>query len=445
MARIVILGGGESGVGSAVLAARKGFDVFLSDNGNLKESYRDMLLSEGIAFEEGGHTESKVLNATEVIKSPGIPDTAPLVQKIYALGIPVINELEFAARYTTAKKVCITGSNGKTTTTMLIWHILKKAGLHVGLGGNVGTSFALQVARENFDCYVLEISSFQLDNMYDFKAEIAILTNITPDHLDRYDYSFEKYTASKFRILQNQGPEDAFIYFLDDPVIAAWLTDHQVAATCFPFTLTDMPQENGAWLSEGKLFTRIHKNPWNMFLEKLALQGRHNACNSMAAGIAAQLMSVRSETLRDSLSDFQNVEHRLEYVARVHGIEFINDSKATNVNSTWYALECQSRPVIWIAGGTDKGNDYSELLPLVNSKVKGLVCLGIDNSKLQAAFAGVVPVITEATTMMEAVKKAYLMADEGDVVLLSPACASFDLFENYEDRGRKFKNAVREL
>lgn len=442
---MVILGGGESGVGSAVLAARKGFDVFLSDNGTLKDSYREMLLSEGIAYEEGGHTASKVLDAAEVIKSPGIPDTAPLVQKICALGIPVISELEFAARYTKAKKVCITGSNGKTTTTMLIWHILKKAGLHVGLGGNVGTSFALQVARENFDCYVLEISSFQLDNMYEFKADIAILTNITPDHLDRYDYSFEKYTASKFRILQNQRAEDAFIYFLDDPVIDGWLKHHPVAATCYPFTLTDRPQDNGAWISEGQLWTRIHKTPWNMFLEKLALQGRHNACNSMAAGIAAQLMSVRSETLRESLSDFQNVEHRLEYVARVHGIEFINDSKATNVNSAWYALECQSRPVIWIAGGTDKGNDYNELMPLVKTKVKGLVCLGVDNTKLFEAFGSVVPVITEATSMMEAVKKAYLMGDDGDVVLLSPACASFDRFENYEDRGRKFKNAVREL
>ncbi len=441
----MILGGGESGVGSAVLAARKGFEVFLSDSGKLKDSYREMLLSEGIPFEEGGHTESRVLEAAEVIKSPGIPETAPLVRKIYASGIPVISELEFAARYTTARKVCITGSNGKTTTTMLIWHILKKAGLHVGLGGNVGDSFALQVANGNYDCYVLEISSFQLDNMYDFKADIAILTNITPDHLDRYDYSFEKYTASKFRILQNQGPDDAFIYFLDDPVIAGWLEHHRIAAASYPFTLTDVPQENGAWISEGQIWTRIHKTPWNMFLEKLALQGRHNACNSMAAGIAAQLMSVRSETLRDSLSDFQNVEHRLEYVARVHGIEFINDSKATNVNSTWYALECQSRPVIWIAGGTDKGNDYSELLPLVKARVKGLVCLGVDNIKLHKAFGGIVPAITEATTMMEAVKKAYLMADDGDVVLLSPACASFDRFENYEDRGRKFKNAVREL
>jgi UDP-N-acetylmuramoylalanine--D-glutamate ligase len=442
---MVILGGGESGTGSAILAAKQGYEVFLSDSGYLKDAYRQMLEAEHISYEEGGHNPENVLNASEVIKSPGIPDSNPLVQQILQKGIPVISEIEFAGRYTKAKKICITGSNGKTTTTMLIYHILRKAGLKVGLAGNVGTSFALQVAEQNFDVYVLEISSFQLDNMYEFKADIAILTNITPDHLDRYDYDFSKYADSKFRILQNQGSDDAFIYFRDDPVINAWMAQHEIVARLYPFTLTPTPPEEGAWVEDQQIIIRNHQTRFNMFLEKLALQGKHNVCNSMAAGIAAQLMSVRDETLRESLANFENVEHRLEFVARVRGIEFINDSKATNVNSAWYALECQNRPVVWIAGGIDKGNDYQELMPLIREKVKGLVCLGTDNHKLLEAFGQLVPQVSEANTMLDAVKMAYLMATDGDVVLLSPACASFDLFQNYEDRGRKFKNAVREL
>ncbi|MFO7722496.1 MAG: UDP-N-acetylmuramoyl-L-alanine--D-glutamate ligase [Bacteroidales bacterium] len=443
--RIVILGGGESGTGSAVLAVKQGFDTFLSDGGMLKEEYRRMLVERGISFEEGGHTPGKVLNANEVIKSPGIPDTHPLVQQLLQKGVPVISEIEFAGRYTDAVMICITGSNGKTTTTMLLYHILKKAGLNVGLAGNVGESFALQVAEQKFDCYVLEISSFQLDGMFRFRADIGILTNITPDHLDRYDYDFGKYTASKMRILQNQRPQDAFIYFADDPVIREWMAQHRVSPVCYPFSLEQQPMENGAWISDEKMNIQINQNKFDMYLEKLALQGRHNTCNSMAAGIAAVLMKVRKDSLRESLSDFQNVEHRLEFVVRVHGVEFINDSKATNVNSAWYALECQTKPVIWIAGGVDKGNDYAVLQPLVKEKVKGMVCLGKDNGRLVQTFGKEVPVMTESLSMIDAVKQAYLMANDGDVVLLSPACASFDLFENYEDRGRQFKSAVREL
>jgi UDP-N-acetylmuramoylalanine--D-glutamate ligase len=443
--RMVILGGGESGTGSAVLALQQGYDTFLSDGGTLKEEYRQMLVERSIPFEEGGHTAEKVLLADEVIKSPGIPDTHPLVQQLIMKGVPVISEIEFAGRYTRAQMICITGSNGKTTTTMLLYHILKKAGLNVGLAGNVGKSFALQVAEEQHDCYVLEISSFQLDGMFSFRADIGILTNITPDHLDRYDYDFGKYIDSKMRILQNQRPEDSFIYFADDPVISEWLEKHGAPSVCYPFTLEGGPIDNGAWVENEKISIQINQNRFDMYLEKLALQGRHNTCNSMAAGIAAMLMKVRKESLRESLADFQNVEHRLEFVARVHGVEFINDSKATNVNSTWYALECQTRPVIWIAGGVDKGNDYSSLHVLVKDKVKGLVCLGTDNTKLLDAFGKELPYVAESRTMIDAVKQAYMMASDGDVVLLSPACASFDLFNNYEDRGRQFKSAVREL
>lgn len=443
--RIAILGGGESGAGSAVLAQKQGFDVFLSDGGQLKEEYRNMLTTHEIAFEEGQHTPELILNADEVIKSPGIPDKAPLVQQITAKGIPVISELEFACRFTPAKLICITGSNGKTTTTLLLHHILTKAGINAGLAGNVGKSFALQVAQEHHDYYVLEISSFQLDGMFRFRADIAILTNITPDHLDRYDYDFGKYTASKFRILQNQRPEDAFIYCADDPATSEWLQHHPATARCYPYTINQGPLEDGAWVDNHEMIIKIHQNKFNMYLEKLALQGKHNTSNSMAAGIAAVLMKVRKESLRESLADFQNVDHRLEFVARVHGVEFINDSKATNVNSAWYALECQNRPVIWIAGGIDKGNDYEILKPLISGKVKGMVFLGKDNSMLKNAFSGLKKQIVEATTMTAAVREAYHMANDGDVVLLSPACASFDLFENYEDRGRQFKSAVREL
>ncbi len=443
--KIVILGGGESGTGSAVLAQAKGCEVFLSDSAKLKEEYRKMLTDHAIPFEEGSHSMKRILSSDEVIKSPGIPDTHPVVQELVMKGIPVISEIEFAGRYTDAKTICITGSNGKTTTTMLLYHILKKAGFNVGLAGNVGNSFAYQVAVSKHDSYVLEISSFQLDGMYRFRADISILTNITPDHLDRYNQDFNRYIASKFRILQNQGPGDAFIYFVDDPVIQQWMRQNPVVPRCYPFTLGNQPRPDGAWLDDEKMMLKINQNSFHMYLEKLALQGRHNVCNSMAASIASMLMQVKDESLRESLADFQNVEHRLEFVASVHGIEFINDSKATNVNSAWYALECQNRPVIWIAGGIDKGNDYQILRPMVKSKVKSIICLGKDNGSLFKAFTEDVNDISETTSITEAVRRAYLKARDGDVVLLSPACASFDLFENYEDRGRQFKAAVREL
>ena len=443
--RLVILGGGESGTGTAILAKKQGMDVFLSDGSPLKEVYRNLLMSHDIPFEESGHSVDKILKADEVMKSPGIPDNVPLVKEINRKGIPVVSEIEFAGRYTDALMICVTGSNGKTTTTLLLHHILTMAGFNAGLAGNVGTSFALQVARENHDIYVLEISSFQLDGMFSFKADVAILTNITPDHLDRYDYDFNRYAGSKFRILQNQMPQDAFIYNADDPVINEWISKNPLSPRAFPFTLSAKPQKSGAWVEDEKMVININQNIFNMYLEKLALQGRHNACNSMAAGIAAMLLKVSRESLRESLADFQNVEHRLEFVAKVHGVEFINDSKATNINSAWYALECQNRPVIWIAGGIDKGNDYEIIRPLVQSKVKGIVCLGTDNVKLLETFSDMVDSISDTTSMEDAVRTAYQMAKDGDVVLLSPACASFDLFENYEDRGRQFKSAVREL
>lgn len=442
---MVILGGGESGTGTAILAKKQGYDVFLSDGSPIKEKYRNLLLSHDIPFEESGHSSDKILNADEVMKSPGIPDNVPLVKEIIRKGIPVVSEIEFAGRYTDALKLCVTGSNGKTTTTLLLHHILTRAGINAGLAGNIGTSFAMQVAEEKHDVYVLEISSFQLDGMFSFRADISILTNITPDHLDRYNYDFDRYAESKFRILQNQRPKDAFIYNADDPVITGWISKNPPAAKAFPFTLAADPQKDGAWVEDDKIVININQNIFNMYLEKLALQGRHNACNSMAAGIAAMLMKVRRESLRESLADFQNVEHRLEFVAKVHGVEFINDSKATNVNSAWYALECQNRPVIWIAGGIDKGNDYEIIKPLVRNKVKGVVCLGTDNAKLLETFSDLVDSIDDTRSMEEAVRAAYQMAKDGDIVLLSPACASFDLFENYEDRGNKFKSAVREL
>jgi UDP-N-acetylmuramoylalanine--D-glutamate ligase len=443
--RLVILGGGESGTGTAVLGVQQGFEVFLSDGGVLQDNYRRILDKHLVVYEEGGHTKDRILVADEVVKSPGIPDEAPVVAALLERGIPVISEIEFAGRYTDAVMLCVTGSNGKTTTTLLLYHILKQAGLNVGLAGNVGQSFALQVATCHYDYYVLEISSFQLDGMFRFRANVAILTNITPDHLDRYGYDFSRYVASKFRILQNQTEEDAFIYSADDPATVEGLQRFASPARMLPFTLRDCPAESGAWVSDYQFAIRNHQNIFTMYLEKLALQGKHNISNSMAAGIAAMLMNVRDEQLRESLADFQQVEHRLEVVARVHGVEFINDSKATNVNATWYALECQTRPVIWIAGGIDKGNDYSMLYELAGDKVKGLVCLGVDNAPLVANFSSWVPAIAEARSMIDAVKAAYAMADDGDVVLLSPSCASFDLFDNYEDRGRQFKQAVREL
>ena len=443
--RLVILGGGESGTGTAVLGVQHGYDVFLSDGGTLKEEYRLMLNHHQVPFEEGGHTQASVLMADEVVKSPGIPDDTLLVKELNLKGIPVISEIEFAARFTDAKMICVTGSNGKTTTTLLLYHILKQAGLNVGLAGNVGKSFAYQVATSHYDYYVLEISSFQLDGMFRFRANIAILTNITPDHLDRYDHDFMRYVASKFRILQNQTKDDVFIFSADDPATAKGLQLFSTPGRMLPFSLQEETASSGAWVSKDQMIIKNKQNIFTMYLEKLALQGKHNICNSMAAGIAAMVMNVRNEQLRESLSDFQHIEHRLESVASVHGVEFINDSKATNVNATWYALECQTRPVIWIAGGIDKGNDYSMLHSLAADKVKGLVCLGVDNAPLLSNFGGVVPTVIEVQSMMDAVKAAYALSDDGDVVLLSPACASFDLFENYEDRGVQFKHAVREL
>lgn len=442
--RLVVLGAAESGVGAAILAIRKGLDVFVSDMGVIKEEYRRMLEQNGIPFESGQHTESLILNADEVVKSPGIPDKAELIMKLHAAGIPVISEIEFAGRYTRAKIIGITGTNGKTTTTMLMYHMLKKAGFNVGLGGNVGKSFALQVAENDFDYYVLELSSFQLDGIRDFRCHIAILTNITPDHLDRYEYKLENYVRSKFRITMNQHPDDCFIYCADDPITREYMETVGFQARLLPFSIKSTV-EQGAFLENGNTLTiHINQDHFSMFIHELALQGKHNLYNSMAAGIAARVLEIRKETVRESLSDFRNVEHRLEHVTTVHGIEFINDSKATNINSTWYALESMTKPVVLILGGVDKGNDYESLLELVREKVKGIVCLGKENKKIVKTFKEVVPVV-EALSADEAVQASYRMAKKGDAVLLSPACASFDLFENYEDRGRQFKKAVRAL
>lgn len=445
--RLVILGSGESGVGTAILAKQQGFDVFVSDKSLIKEKYKQQLVEENILFEEGVHTEEKILNADEVVKSPGIPDKVDLVQKLRAQSVPVISEIEFAGRYTTAKKICITGSNGKTTTTLLTYHILKKAGYNVGLGGNVGKSFALQVARENFDYYVLELSSFQLDGMHDFTADVAILLNITPDHLDRYEYKFENYVASKFRITNNQSKEQYFVYNTDDEVITTFMNEHKLNATCVPFSIKQPIDGDGAFLTENQITLNYKPNqtPLIMTIEELALQGKHNVYNSMAASLATRIVDVRKEIIRESLQDFQNIEHRLEFVASINGIEFINDSKATNVNSTWYALESMEKPVVWICGGQDKGNDYNELLDLVKNRVKAIVCLGKDNKKIIAAFKDVVETIVETDNAADAVAASYKIGKKGDVVLLSPACASFDLFQNYEDRGMQFKGAVRAL
>ncbi len=448
---MVILGAGESGTGSAILALQKGYDVFVSDLSPIAEKYRIQLESEGIAYEQGQHTEDLILNADEVIKSPGIPEKAPLIKKLRAQKTPIVSEIEFACRYTQARTICITGSNGKTTTTMLTYHILKKAGYNVGLGGNVGKSFALQVARDNYDYYVLELSSFQLDDMHAFKADVAILLNITPDHLDRYEYKFENYIASKFRIVQNQTAEQYFIYNADDAVMAEYMTNHHVNATCVPFSIKS-PLTTGAWLTENQITlsdsyrnNKPNQQPLTMTIEQLALQGKHNVYNSMAASLAARIVDVRKEIIRESLQDFQNIEHRLEFVASVNGIEFINDSKATNVNSTWYALESMEKPVIWICGGQDKGNNYEELLDLVKGRVRAIICLGKDNSKIIEAFKDVVDTIVETDTAADAVAASYRIGKKGDAVLLSPACASFDLFKNYEDRGMQFKAAVRAL
>ena len=444
MSRIVVLGGGESGSGAAVLAKVKGFDVFLSDKGEIAPEYVALLEKWGIPYESGKHTEELILTADQVIKSPGIPSTAPMVQKISDKGIHIVSEIEFAGRYDTAKKICITGSNGKTTTTSLIYHLLKEAGLDAGLGGNIGKSYARQVATEKHDIYVLELSSFQLDNMYDFKADIAVLTNITPDHLDRYDHNMENYVRAKFRITRNMDREDCFIFCSDDEITIRHLDKIVVKAKMLPFTQKKEVRQ-GAYLKDDRMIVRVGDDQCDIFIRELALGGRHNVYNSMAAAIAGKVMNIDNENIRKSLSTFQAVEHRLEKVMSVGDVLYINDSKATNVDAAWYALECQTRPVVWIVGGKDKGNDYSPLIELARDKVKAMVCMGVDNRKFHEAFEGVVENITDALSAEEAVKKASSFAKAGDVVLLSPCCASFDLFKNYEDRGRKFKEAVRNL
>jgi UDP-N-acetylmuramoylalanine--D-glutamate ligase len=443
--KIVVLGGGESGVGAAVLAKKKGFEVFVSDKGEIKEEYKKVLWNNEIEWEEQHHSEERILAADEVIKSPGIPDHVPLIKQLREKGIPVISEIEFAARFTNAKMICITGSNGKTTTALITHHILKKAGLNVGLGGNVGDSLAKQVAEGDRDYFVVELSSFQLDGMFEFKADIAILINITPDHLDRYEYDFDKYVDSKFRIAQNQTSEDVFIYCCDDEAILKGMKRNKVNAQLIPFSIKQQ-LEQGAWLNKEDINIKLNKNDkLNMSIHDLALQGKHNNYNSMAAGVAARVLEIRKDIIRESLSDFQNIEHRLELVAKVHGIAFINDSKATNVNSTWYALESINTPIVWVVGGVDKGNDYSVLKGMVANKVKAIICLGKDNSKIIEAFKDTVDTIVETNTAQEAVAMGYRLGKKGETVLLSPACASFDLFENYEDRGQQFKNAVKAL
>ena len=444
MKNVVILGGGESGVGAAVLAVRKGFDVFVSDSNNIKPAFLDLLHKYNIPFEQGQHTMEIILSADEIIKSPGIPNTAPVIVQLTAQGIPVISEIEFAGRYCNAKKICITGSNGKTTTTSVIYHMMKNAGLNVGLAGNIGQSYALQVATQQHDYYVIELSSFQLDDMYDFKADIAVLLNITPDHLDRYDYSLEKYAQSKFRITQNMLPDDCFVFCSDDKITMAHIKKIVSKAQKLPFTQMEKPDQ-GAYVEDETMYSHYGEKEFFMMIEELALQGRHNVYNSMAAAITGQVLNIRNEIIRESLANFEGVEHRLEPVLKVRNVLYINDSKATNINSTWYALESMKTKVVWILGGTDKGNDYSTLLDVAREKVTAIVCLGVDNEKIHEAFKDIVPTIVDTRSAQEAVKSAYALAKPGETVLLSPACASFDLFENYEDRGRQFKEAVRNL
>ncbi|MFK7783338.1 UDP-N-acetylmuramoyl-L-alanine--D-glutamate ligase [Psychroserpens sp.] len=443
MKRIVILGGGESGVGTALLAKDKGFGVFVSDKGIIKEKYKEVLIHNEIEFEDGQHTEAKILNADVIMKSPGIPDKVALIKQIRAQGISVISEIEFASNFTDATLVAITGSNGKTTTASLTHHLLKHE-LSVGLAGNIGDSFAKQILEEDFPNYVLEVSSFQLDDIIDFKPKIAVLLNITPDHLDRYDYVFENYIASKFRIVKNQTKDDYFIYDADDEVIDSWLKQHSVQSKLLPFSLVKTI-ENGAYVDKDNIIITIDNNQIIMPTANLALEGKHNIKNAMAASTVAHLLKIRKQTIRESLENFQGVEHRLEHVLKINKVQYINDSKATNVNATYYALESMDAPTVWIVGGEDKGNDYNELFQFVNEKVKAIICLGVDNEKLMNNFGNMVDIIVETQYMSEAVKIAYKIAETGDNVLLSPACASFDLFENYEDRGRQFKNSVRNL
>ena len=442
--RVVILGAGESGVGAAMLAQKQGFDVFVSDFGAITDHYKNELQSLNIPFEENQHTEELILNADVVMKSPGIPEKAPVVKKLIEKGIPVISEIEFAIQFTDATTVGITGSNGKTTTTLLTYHLLKQGGLNVGLAGNIGKSFAWQVADDKHDVYVLELSSFQLDGIIDYKPHIAIITNISPDHLDRYDYDYGKYIAAKFRITENQTEEDFLIYDADDEAIGNWLKMNKTKAQLVPFSMTKT-FENGAFATEDTINININNEEFVMPQDKLALEGKHNVKNAMAATTVAQLLRIRKSTIRESLSDFQGVEHRLEKVLKIQNVQYINDSKATNVNAAFYALDSMNTPTVWIVGGVDKGNDYAELMPLVREKVKAIICLGIDNKKIIDAFGDVVDEMIEANNMVDAVKLAQRMSEKGDTVLLSPACASFDLFESYEDRGRQFKQAVQNL
>lgn len=442
--RMVILGGGESGVGTAILAKQKGYQVFLSDKGKIKDKYREVLEHIEVEWEELQHTEAKIFKAQVVMKSPGIPDTVPIVMKLREAGIPVISEIEFAAGFTSANIIGVTGSNGKTTTTKFIHHILKSGKLNIGMAGNVGDSFARQVAETNVDCYVLELSSFQLDGIVHFRPHIAVLTNITPDHLDRYENNFDKYREAKFRIIKNQTEADYFIYDADDKNITDWLERNPVKPQQLPYSL-QKKFENGAYIENENIVVKINNTTFKMPTSDLALQGKHNTKNAMAAATVAQLLRIRKETIRESMENFQGVEHRLEKVLKINNVQYINDSKATNVNATFYALESMETETVWIVGGVDKGNVYDDLLPLVNEKVKAIICLGVDNTKILNSFGNCVDTIVETQSMSEAVKMAYRLAERGDTVLLSPACASFDLFENYEDRGRQFKEAVRNL
>ncbi|KQO32851.1 UDP-N-acetylmuramoylalanine--D-glutamate ligase [Flavobacterium sp. Leaf82] len=442
--RLVVLGGGESGVGTAILGKKKGYEVFVSDFGKIKESYKEVLIINGIAWEEEKHTEDLILNADVVMKSPGIPEKSPIVQKLIGAGIKVISEIEFAKPFTEALTIGITGSNGKTTTTMLTHHLLKSAGLNVGLGGNIGKSFAWQVAENKYDAYVLELSSFQLDGIIDYRPDIAIITNISPDHLDRYEYKYQKYIDSKFRITMNQTESDYLIYDADDEAISEWLKNNTTKAKLIPFSLSQTFDE-GASINNNKMEIKINQEEFTMETEYIALEGKHNMKNAMAASSVAKLMQIRNATIRESLSNFQGVEHRLEKVLKIQNVQYINDSKATNVNATFFALDSMNVPTVWIVGGVDKGNDYNELMSLVREKVKAIICLGVDNQKIINAFGNVVDIMVEVNNMNDAVKTAQRLTEKGDAVLLSPACASFDLFENYEDRGKQFKQAVHNL
>lgn len=443
--RLVILGGGESGVGTAILGKKNGYEVFVSDYGKIKENYTAVLALNGIVWEDEKHTESLIMNADVVMKSPGIPDKAPIVQKLLEKGIAVISEIEFAIQFTDAITVGLTGSNGKTTTTLLVHHLLKQGGLNVGLAGNIGKSFAWQVAENKHDVYVLELSSFQLDGIINYRPHIAIITNISPDHLDRYNYDYNLYIESKFKITKNQTEADYLIYDNEDEAIQNWLNNNKIKAIKIPFSLTTKPDKEGVFLENNNINSTINNDPFTMPINEIALEGKHNIKNAMAATAVSQLLNIRKQTIRESMTNFQGVEHRLEKVLKIQGVQYINDSKATNVNSVFYALDSMNSPTVWIVGGVDKGNDYDELMPLVREKVKAIICLGVDNDKIINSFNNVVDIMVETSSMSEAVEIARRIAEKGDTVLLSPACASFDLFENYEERGKQFKQAIFNL